>query len=259
MNDKAKPRVLAFGCHPDDIEFMAAGTLALLADRGCEIHMAVMAGGEMGSHKLAPQQIREKRLKEAEEAAAVIGAKFHYAGGYDIEVEYNADYRRRATRIVRDVNPDLVLTHAPTDYLVDHEETSRLVRNAAFVASVPNYDCGTPTRPSSGIPHLYYWNAVGLKDIFGRPLPLTCSIDISTVMETKQRMLACHASQREWLQYINGWDEYLDMMRRMAGEEGKRAGLAAAEGFIRHAGNGHPADNLLKTLLGEFCVETHTD
>ncbi len=39
-------RVLAFGCHPDDLEFMAAGTLALLAERGYEVHVATMTGGD---------------------------------------------------------------------------------------------------------------------------------------------------------------------------------------------------------------------
>jgi LmbE family N-acetylglucosaminyl deacetylase len=252
--DKTMPRVLAFGCHPDDIEFMAAGTLALLAQRGCEIHMAVMTGGEMGSPKLPPLQIREKRLKEAEAAAAVIGATFHYAGGHDLEVEYNSDYRKQTVRIVRDADPAIVLAPPPADYLIDHEETSRLVRNAAFIGPIPNYDCGVVTRPTARIPHLYYWNATGLKDIFGRPLPLTCAVNIASVMETKVRMLACHASQREWLQYINGWDEYTDMMRRTTEEDGKRAGLQQAEGFIQHLGMGYPADNVLANLLGDLCV-----
>ena len=250
-----KKKVLAFGCHPDDVEFMCSGTLALLAGKGWEVHIAVMAGGEMGSPSLAPQSIRAKRLKEAETAAAVIGAHFHHAGGYDIEVEYNADYRRRAVRIMRAVDPALVFAPPPADYLIDHEETSRLVRNAAFIAPAPNYDCGVPTKPTSRIPYLYYWNAVGLRDIFGRPLPLTLAVNIVSVMKTKTRMLKCHASQRAWLRYISGWDEYIKVMQGMASEEGQRAGIPAAEGFIQHVGSGHPRDNILKKTLGNLCVE----
>jgi LmbE family N-acetylglucosaminyl deacetylase len=233
-------RVLAFGCHPDDVEFMCAGTLALLAQCDCEIHIAVIAGGEMGSPTLPP---------------AVIGAQFHFAGGYDIEVEYNAEYRRRAMRVMRAVNPTIVLTHPPMDYMIDHEETSRLVRNAAYVGPVPNYDCGEPSQPTSRIPHLYYWNAMGLRDIFGRPLPLTCAVDIARVFETKVRMLACHVSQREWLRAINNCDDYLELMRSMAEAEGRAAGRGLAEGFILHRGEGHPQDNVLKRLLGETCIE----
>src|SRR5688572_18470188 len=110
-------RVLAFGCHPDDVEFMCAGTLALLARHGCEIHIASMAGGEMGSSTLPRQAIHAQRMEEARAAAAVIGAQFHFAGGHDVEVEYNAEYRRRAIRVMRAVNPTIVFTHPPMDYL----------------------------------------------------------------------------------------------------------------------------------------------
>lgn len=248
-------RVLAFGCHPDDVEFMCAGTLALLAQCGCEIHIAVMAGGEMGSPTLPRDVIHTQRMEEARAAAEVIGARFHFAGGHDIEVEYNSEYRRRAMRVMRAVNPTIVFTHPPMDYLIDHEETSRLVRNAAYIGPVPNYDCGEPSRPTSQIPHLYYWNAMGLKDIFGRPLPLTCAVDIAAVFETKARMLTRHASQREWLRTIMKCDEYVDLMRRMTEAQGQAVGRAQAEGFILHRGEGYPQDDVLKQLLGQACIE----
>jgi LmbE family N-acetylglucosaminyl deacetylase len=66
-------KVLAFGCHPDDIEFSAAGTLALRAQRGWEVHPATMAGGEAGSPDLRPQDIRAMRLQEAAASADVLG------------------------------------------------------------------------------------------------------------------------------------------------------------------------------------------
>lgn len=251
-------RVLAFGCHPDDVEFMCAGTLALLAQRGCEIHIAIMAGGDVGSPTLPRAEIRELRLKEAQAAADVIGATFHFAGGEDLEVSYNNDYRRRTVRVMRTVNPTIVITHPPTDYLVDHEETSRLVRNAAYIGPVPNYDSESPEKPTSKIPHLYYADAMGGKDVFGRPLPLTCTVDISGVMETKTKMLACHSSQREWLRTIMNCDEYLDLMRKWSANAGRRAGVANAEGFIQHLGEGHPQDNILKHLLGDKCIEFST-
>lgn len=249
-------RILAFGCHPDDVEFMCAGVLALLARRGCEIHIATMAGGEMGSPTLAPKAIRALRLKEAARAARVIGGTFHYAGGYDLEVEYNAEYRRRAVRIVRAVDPSIVFTHSPSDYMVDHEETSRLVRNAAYIASIRNYDCGAPIKNTARFPHLYYWNAIGLTDHFGRRCPVGMRVDISSVIEIKTGMLAAHASQRRWLSHLNKVDEYLDMMRRQSREEGRRIKVAYAEGFTQFRGFGHPQDNILKKLLGPLCKET---
>jgi N-acetylglucosamine malate deacetylase 1 len=237
---------------------MCAGTLLLLAQRKCEIHIAIMAGGDVGSPTLPRKEIRALRLKEAQAAADVMGAKFHFAGGEDLEVTYNDDYRRRAVQVVRAVNPTIVITHPPTDYLIDHEETSRLVRNAAYIGPVPNYDCGLPTKPTTCIPHLYYANAMGGRDIFGQPLPLGFAVDISNVLETKTRMLACHASQREWLRAIMKCDEYLDLMRKNADRDGRRAGVAYAEAFIQHKGEGHPQDNVLKELLGDACIEFPT-
>lgn len=248
-------KILAFGCHPDDVEFSCAGTLALLAERGYEIHLAVMAGGELGSPTLPPQKIRERRLKECEESAAVLGGYFHYAGGYDIEVEYNSDYRRRSIRVVREVDPLIVFTCPPMDYLIDHEETSRLVRNACYIASVPNYDCAVPTAPTKRIPHLYYFNALGLRDIFGKPLPINRAVNISSAMEIKTRMLACHASQRQWLAYHNQGDEYINNMKRDAAKQGEIIGAPAAECFIQHLGANYPQDNILKKILGDLCRE----
>ncbi|MHB9129862.1 MAG: PIG-L deacetylase family protein [Armatimonadota bacterium] len=252
-------RILAFGCHPDDIEFMAAGTMALLAQKGFEIHFATMTGGEVGHPTLPPQKIRERRLCEAAEAAKVIGAHYHYAGGYDLEVEFNSEYRKKATRVIREVDPLIVFTNPPMDYLADHEETSKLVRNAAYIASVPNYDCDVPTTPTQRFPYLYYWNASSLTDIFGRPLPLSCTVDISSVFDAKLQMLRAHESQREWLAYHNEWDQYTETMRVTSQEEGKRIGVAYAEGFIQHRSTGHPKDNILKEILGDLCVEFAPD
>lgn len=247
-------RVLAFGCHPDDIEFSAAGTLALLAQRGYEIHLATMTGGEVGSPDLRPQDIRARRLEECAASARVLGARYHYAGGQDLEVEYSQAQRRLAVRVLREVNPRIVLTHPPQDYLIDHEETHRLVRNAAFIASVPLYDCGLNLPPMAGIPYLYYWNAAGNTDILGRPLPMHFGVDVTSVMQTKERMLAAHASQRDWLRFINKWDAYLENMKEATARDGRRIGRPMGECFVQHLGTGHPTDNILAEVLGELCV-----
>ncbi len=248
-------RVLAFGCHPDDVEFQCAGTLALLAQAGYEIHIATTAGGEMGSPVLPPQEIREKRLAESVASAKILNGRYHWAGGHDIEIDYSPELRRETIRIMREVDPLIVLTHPPMDYMVDHEVTSKLAMNAAYIASCPNFDCGVPTKPTNRVPHLYYWNTAGIKDIFGRPLPINRVVNVGSVMDTKTQMLACHASQREWLLHHDGWDEYLDNMRQTTKQQGALIGVNAAEGFIQHLGTGYPQDNILKTILGDLCTE----
>ena len=248
-------RILAFSCHPDDLEFEAAGTLALLAAKGYEIHCATMTGGEVGSQTEKPQDIRNIRLKEAEESARVLKGTYHYAGGHDLQVEYNDYYRKITTRVLREVDPYIVLTQPPSDYLVDHEETSKLVRNAAFIASVPSFDCGVPTTPMKRIPYLYYWNAIDLQDIFGRPLPMHFGVDVASVMDKKEQMLACHKSQRDWLKYIFKWDAYMENMKNETRNQGKLIGREYGECFIQHLGSGHPQDNILGRILGDYLVD----
>ncbi len=75
-------------------------------------------------------------------------------------------------------------------------------------------------------------------------------IDISEVVGLKADMLACHRSQREWLQAQHGMDEYLEEMRRWSGEQGKQAGVEFAEGFRQHLGHPYPQDDKLTELLG---------
>ncbi|MFA9478054.1 PIG-L deacetylase family protein [Phycisphaerales bacterium AB-hyl4] len=247
-------RVLAFHCHPDDVEFQVSGTLALLEQAGWEIHIATMAGGEVGSVVLGGEAIRAVRLKEAAAAADLLGGHYHYAGGHDLCIQYDSWHLRQAVRIMREVDPQIVFAPPPTDYLVDHEETSRLVRTAAFIASVPNYDCGEPSIATAGIPHLYYCHAAGLSDIYGRPLPMQMAVDISAVIDIKREMLACHASQRSWLQYVNGMDDYLQQMEVDAQVQGQAVGVVFAESFMQHLGRGHPTDNLLHAILGDRCI-----
>jgi LmbE family N-acetylglucosaminyl deacetylase len=96
---------------------------------------------------------------------------------------------------------------------------------------------------------------MGLKDIFGRPLPIGMRVDITSVIDVKTKMLAAHASQRQWLKKISRIDEYLSSMRDQSHKEGTAIGARYAEGFIQHAGLGHPQDNILTKLLGPLCVK----
>ncbi len=118
----------------------------------------------------------------------------------------------RFCAVVEALQPDLILTYSPLDYIVDHEETSRLVRNAPFIASVSHYDCGGNMPPTWQTPHLYYCNVAGLCDCFGFPLLRHMAVDISNTMSLKRQVLGCHQPQKEWLRYITGVDDCLEQL-----------------------------------------------
>ena len=74
-------------------------------------------------------------------------------------------------------------------------------------------------------------------------------VDVSAAFERKRAMLADHASQREWLRWQHGIDEYLGNMARGTRERGALAGVAYGEGFRQYRGQPYPQTGLLQELL----------
>lgn len=245
-------RVLAFMAHPDDVEITCAGTLTRLKrEAGCEIAIATATSGDCGSMNHRPDEIARIRHREAQAAAAVLEAEYYCAGCLDILITYDAATIRAFTEIVRKARPNIVIACPPSDYMVDHEMSSRLVRTACFAASCPNLATGDidPAPPGAGVPYLYYVDAVESKDLYGNPIEPQFIVDISGVMDVKEKMLASHASQREWLRAQHKMDHYIEVMKKAGAERGRRIGKAYGEGFRQHLGHGYPQDNIIAKLL----------
>jgi LmbE family N-acetylglucosaminyl deacetylase len=244
--------VLSILAHPDDAEFLCAGTLLRLArEHGWQVHLASMTPGDCGSAELPPEAIAEVRRGEGARAAALLGGTYHCLEERDLFIFYAERPLERITRLLRAVQPRLVLTHSPADYMLDHEVTSSLVRAAVFGAAAPNFFCDRGHAPAlPHIPHLYYCDAIEGKDALGRPVEPGFRIDVSAVIEDKAALLAAHASQRDWLRQQHGMDHYVQSMRDWGAHQGRAAGVAFAEGFRQHLGHSYPQDNLLGQLLG---------
>jgi len=238
--------------HPDDAEFLCAGTVIRLArEHGWLAHIASMTAGDCGSADRLPEDISKIRRSEGATAAALVGGVYHCLEERDLLLFYNERALEKVTRLLRAVRPRIVLTHSPADYMLDHEVTSSLVRAAVFAAPAPNFlrDCQHGP-PLEHVPHLYYCDPIEGKDALGRDVTPDFCVDISGVIQTKKAMLASHASQREWLLKHHGIDHYILAMRDWGARRGQAIGVNYAEGFRQHLGHGYPQDNLLQTLLG---------
>lgn len=246
-------RVLTLFAHPDDAEFLCAGTLFLLADRGVEVHVATMTAGDCGSTILPAREISRVRLKEGERAASLLGAPFTSLKEKDLLVLYDRPTLRKVMELVRGVDPALVLTHSPSDYMLDHEITSRLCQTACFGAMAPNFRTGVrnPAKPLQAIPHLYYAQPTGSTDILGKQVIPSLCVNIGATLERKDKMLACHESQQAWLKSQQGIPGPSDLMRKMAARTGALVDFEWAEGFRQHLGQGFPPDDMLSVVLGE--------
>ncbi len=193
-----------------------------------------MTAGDCGSVQYGPEEISRIRKKEGADAAALIGATYHCLEEHDLLVFYNERALERVTRLFREVRPSIVITHSASDYMPDHEMTSYVARAAAFAAPAPNFLRDRGHGPAlERIPHLYYADAVEGKDPLGRALPPAFCVDISKVIETKSQMLACHASQRDWLRKHHGMDHYLNAMRDSSAERGRSCGVPFATAILK--------------------------
>jgi LmbE family N-acetylglucosaminyl deacetylase len=259
---KSKPRVLAVMAHPDDIEMTCAGTLALLKRAGWDIHMASMTAGDLGSATRSRAEISRIRRKEATASAKLLGAGYTCLGFDDLTIVYGETTKRRVSALLRQVRPDLVIVPSPVDYMADHEETPRIVREAAFASTVPNWKAslrGKSPPPCDKVPGILYADPIDNIDHFGRRVRVRYVVDITTSVDFKEKMLAAHDSQRSWLREQHGEDEYLRWMRRVGADRARDfrdQRVEYAEGFRPHLGHGFPREDYLTASLGKRVVKT---
>ena len=249
MDGARRQVVLALLAHPDDAEILCAGTLARLAAAAWEVHIATAAPGDCGTATEDRFAISARRTREAMAAAALIGATYHCLDERDGMVMYDKPALQKTVDLFRRVAPSLVFAHARVDYMLDHEQASLLARGASFIYAAPNISA-FPVLPGSGVPHMYYCDPVEGLDLTGNRVRPTTYVDVTGQLEKKAQMLACHASQRDWLLAHHGMDEYIDAMRRHAAMRGAEVGLPAAEAFVQHRGHAYPHNDLLQELFG---------
>ena len=252
MAESKPPRVLAVMAHPDDVEILIGGTLLHLRAQGWEVGIVTMTAGDCGSNATrTKEEIARIRHAEAQSAADALGAWYRCAGLMDIEVFANQESIRTVVEAFRAFGPDVVITHSPADYMLDHEETSRLARSAAFAMAMPLYQTRqAPAAEVSGAtPALYYADPVEGIDALGERIYPQFYVDISGQIDEKAALLRRHASQREWLRAHHGIDEYLNRMTRWAARYGQECGTSHAEGLRQHLGHGYPHEPRIQEAL----------
>jgi LmbE family N-acetylglucosaminyl deacetylase len=248
---------LAVAAHPDDIEFLMAGTLLELRAAGWETHYLNVGSGNLGSLVYGPAQTRAVRRQEAQTAAGLLGAIWHAGVAEDLEILYTLPLLRRLAAVIREVEPGILLTHSPQDYMEDHVNTCRLAVTATFARGMKNFRT-RPARPASGREvTVYHAMPHGLHDGLRRRIMPGLYVDTTAVQATKREALAAHSSQRTWLDASQGLGSYVEAMEAMARDLGRRSGrFQYAEGWRRHAHLGFcgPDTDPLRQALGTRCL-----
>lgn len=246
--------VLATAAHPDDVEFMMAGTLAALADAGYECHIFTIGNGNCGTAVHSHEDIIRIRAAEGHDAASVIGATYHQGIVNDIEIFYDAETLRQVTAVIRATEPEIVLTQSPQDYMEDHQNSCRLTVSACFCRGMRNWVSHPTLAPTLQDVYLYHAQPYGNRDGMRNPIQPAMCVDVSDKIEVKEEMLRRHASQKDWLDVSQGKDSYLISMREICAEIGQMSPQAVqyAEGFRQHLHVGLSATdgNRLAEVLG---------
>jgi LmbE family N-acetylglucosaminyl deacetylase len=247
---------MAVGAHPDDIEFMMAGTLLLLKEAGAAIHMWNVASGSCGTTVLDRDEIVALRWQEAQSSAALAGAVLHPPIADDLAIFFEPSLLARAAALVRQVKPDILLVPSAQDYMEDHQNTCRLLVTAAFARGMRNFPTFPPSEPWMGETVIYHALPHGLRDGLRSLVRPGLYINVASVHDRKRQMLARHRSQKEWLDATQGMDAYLAEMERISRQVGALSGrYELAEGWRRHSHVGFaPAESdPLSELLSGLC------
>lgn len=218
-------RILAFSAHPDDVEINCAGTLAMYRKKGAEVFIVHACTGDKGDYLLPPEQVAQIRATESRLAGKAIQAQVSSLNFGDAELVYNRNTLDIVVETIRNINPDVIITHTPEDYHSDHTTTSKLVVDASFLVTVPGFLPRVPAMEC--VPQIYFmepYTGVGF-------LPEEY-VDISSVIETKIEMMKCHKSQVKWLKEHDAID-IVDYIRTSGRYRGFQCGVAYAESFKR--------------------------
>ena len=245
---------IAIGAHPDDIEFYMAGTLLLLKRAGYDIHYFNLANGCCGSQQYNARQLSRIRLAEAKRAAKVLGAHFHPPVCNDLEILYELKLLRRVAAVIREVKPNVVLTHPPVDYMEDHTNTCRLVVTAAFAHAMPNFQSLPPRATADYDVTVYHSIPHTMREPLRRLVIPESFVNVETTLSIKRAALAEHHSQQDWLVASQGVNSFLakaESDARLVGRVSKK--FKFAEGWRRHLHYGFSATDVdpVRDALGK--------
>lgn len=193
-------RIQIIGAHPDDCEYACGGTAALWRQAGSEVQFVSLTDGRSGHHVQSGKELIDIREKEAHAAASLIGASSTVLDIADGHLEATLENRLKVIRLIREYQPDLVITNRPNDYHADHRYTAQLVQDASFLLRVPNVLPEVPALDQMPV-IAYFWDA------FQKPYPFDtdCAVAVDSVFKTKMQQLAAHESQfLEWLPWLDG-------------------------------------------------------
>ncbi|MCK5879277.1 MAG: PIG-L family deacetylase [Holophagae bacterium] len=192
-------RALVIMAHPDDPDFTCSGTVTLMARRGIEVTYMILTNGDKGNHnpEITRNQLIAMRKIEQRESAEMCGVKeVMFMGQEDGFLKSTSELRKRVTREIRRIRPELIICQYPDRYIVgegyinhpDHRNAGLVALEAIFPAA--DNPMFYPDMMDEG----YAPHKIKQLYIVGHDEP-NVIVDISDIIEDKINTILCHKSQ----------------------------------------------------------------
>jgi LmbE family N-acetylglucosaminyl deacetylase len=244
---------LSINAHPDDAEAWNAGALKLLKEKGYKIIIATMTGGDLGGCNMNMEETARVRYEEAKKAAAVLDAEYFTMGGIDGFLYDTKEMRLKVISLIRQVKAGVIFTHLPNDYHSDHRTTANIVEAAAMVSSLDTVPVSE--KPVEITPLLYHSSPLTLSDPLGSQIvPPHFYVDVTSVIETKKKMLGYHISQIDLMKHMHKMDDFFGFVLEGNRNYGKMVGVEYAEVYWQHLGGGFQKEKQVQNDLSEFLI-----
>ena len=192
-------KILMIGAHQDDNEFRCGGLAHKYVKLGHDVTFLSVCNGCGGHHVMGPEETTATRAKESAAVAELLGITYDVWDIPDCNVVADLPTRKRMIRYIRNINPDLIISHRTNDYHADHRAVAQLVQDASYLLTVPN-EC--PDAPAMRYMPVIMYN----EDRFKYP-PFEADIvlDMDDEIDTKLKIADLNVCQvYEWLPYTRG-------------------------------------------------------
>jgi LmbE family N-acetylglucosaminyl deacetylase len=155
--------------------------------------------------------------------------------------------------LIRKIRAGVIFTHLPSDYHSDHRTTANIVETAAMVSSLDTVP--VKEKPVGITPLLYHSSPLTLSDPLGSQIvPPHFFVDVTSVIETKKKMLGCHISQIELMKHMHKMDDFFGFVAEGNRNYGKMVGVEYAEVYWQHLGGGFQKEQQVQNDLKEFLI-----
>lgn len=213
-------KITAVMAHPDDTDIWCGGTLRKYYEQGHEISIIVVTNGRTGTNEpVSDSWLIEARQKEQLSSAKIYDAKrVIFLENDDSELFETPETRRQIITAIRELEPDVILTHNLKDQNSDHRVTAQLVINSLI--PLPLYTVRADAPAVKKVPVVFMADTYA--GIDNQP---EAYVDISQQFAYKKKALECHKTQ------LTGEIKWMDLMELQTRFRGFQAGYDYAEGF----------------------------